>query len=66
MRLDWNDDVQDSLYDKDGNCTECGTLEGDPHAVYCGTPVQRLTRYERLQMAADAGYDTWEEYRDYN
>ena len=35
----------------------------------CGADLQkpvrkRLTRMERLQAAADAGVDTWEDYRE--
>lgn len=43
----------------------------DGHPEFPPTPVEldeppgvpRLTRYERLQAAADAGVDTWEDYR---
>lgn len=62
----------------DGRCAECGAdltpdelelLTGqickacaiEPDYEYKVTS-RKLTRNERLQMAADAGYDTWDDY----
>lgn len=38
---------------------ECNVCAGEFHAPL----PARLTRNERLQLAADAGFDTWEDYR---
>ena len=40
--------------------------DDEPPEYPDGTPVfptRKLTRQERLQAAADAGHDTWDEYR---
>jgi uncharacterized Zn finger protein (UPF0148 family) len=46
------------------NCPNCGwapkQAEDEPED---DDPPRRMTRQERLQAAADAGIDTWEEYR---
>lgn len=39
---------------KSGECPKCGADTEKP---------QKLTRMEKLQAAADAGYDTWADYR---
>lgn len=47
--------------DAAGNCANCN----EP-CLSDGTPLfpqRRLTRQERLQEMADAGCDTWEDYR---
>lgn len=41
------------------HCARCGVVYPADQEHTC----RRLTRTERLQAAADAGFDTWEDYR---
>ena len=56
-------------------CALCGEPEDSPqHNINCPddagyhdfTLPRRLTRHEQLQHMADAGCDTWEDYRGEN
>jgi hypothetical protein len=44
-------------------CSRCGADRYEAGRDDLPCRPKRLTRQERLQAAADAGYDTWEEYR---
>ncbi len=41
-----------------------GLREDRPYHRLCVPSTRKLTRQERLEAAADAGKDTWEEYRE--
>lgn len=60
--------------ESDGYCDACWAAHYEDRLSEEGDPddaeeergerdCRRLTRHERLQAAADAGIDTWEEYR---
>ena len=41
-------------------CPECGL---DLETGETDDPIRKLTRHEQLEALADAGCDTWEEFR---